>query len=80
MLIVSDTTPIISLMKVEQLYLLEKMFGYIASLPPKTQNKELGDKCPPLLSVNFPNLWSTLQLTPSSEPGGFWSTEKEIGE
>ena len=29
MLIVSDTTPIISLMKVEQLYLLEKMFGYI---------------------------------------------------
>ena len=29
MLIVSDTTPIISLMKIEQLYLLEKMFGYI---------------------------------------------------
>lgn len=50
------------------------------SLPPKTQDKELGDKCPPLLSVNFPNLWSTLQLTPSSKPGGLWSTEKETGE
>lgn len=31
MLIVSDTTPIISLMKIEQLYLLEKMFGFIVN-------------------------------------------------